>query len=167
MGSILDIAADWNDNTNAQWRKGTRFAGATEVYDLMGNPGYQANQDDGSITLIEAQQPWIVSKTWEALFDALADPPGGEVFAFQGVIGEDGTASLYPLVRTQGIPDEVSEVGDYQLQIQASSGEVLFSNHFGQVGATSLFQLLTPYTPGLTGWSCSKASSSYLNSSAA
>ena len=115
----------------------------------MGNAGYFWDDASNDLRYDTTQQSWVVWSTWKHLFDALVDPPGEEVYFLQGVIDDDGNVSLLPLVQMQGIPDESSDEGYYQLQIQSSSGDVLYSTYFGQMGKIGLFNLLMPYTPGM------------------
>ena len=150
-GQIFDIPSDYKATKAmgpaANWQK-IGYRGASAIYDLMGSAGYYLAQNGEDLVFEEMQQSWVVYKTWHSLFNALKDPPGEEIFFVQGVIGMDGLVSLNPLVQMEGVPDAQVDEGDYEVQFLDSSGNVLYSKHFGDSTKPGLFDLRGPYTPG-------------------
>ncbi|MCJ7433172.1 MAG: fibronectin type III domain-containing protein, partial [Anaerolineales bacterium] len=107
------------------------------------------NENGKDIETEKDDRSWIVPKTWNSLFKALADPPNEEIFFVQGVIGTDGLVTLNPLVQMGGLPEDPTIEGEYELQIQSSAGETLYSTRFGYAAKPGLFDLHLPYTPGM------------------
>ncbi|MFN2151541.1 MAG: hypothetical protein ACK2T5_08095, partial [Anaerolineales bacterium] len=155
---IFDIPSDYQipkmtggDRTktvNSQW--GASFGSTTSgITDLMGNAGYYLHENGKDVVAESHNRSWVIPKTYISLLDALADPPDEEIFFVQGIIGMDGFVSLNPMVQMEGLPDEPSTAGEYELQIQSSAGEILYNTRFGSAAKPGLFELHIPYTPGM------------------
>jgi hypothetical protein len=150
-GRILDLTGNLGSkepSSRTNMRK-SGLGGVSELYDLMGNAGYHQDAVDNSIQHDSYQQSWVVFKTYNSLLQALKDPIDESVFFVQGVIGLDGLVHLDPVVQTIGIPTEPSTAGDYELQLRASDGNVLYSTRFGYLTKPGLFNIQLPYTAGL------------------
>jgi len=126
------------------------WGGIVALMDFMGNPGYdEPKEGGGPIIWNGIHDAWTIKETWNDLFDALGDPPDKEVFFIQSVIGVDELVTLYPVVLMDGLPDEPSTDGEYELQILSSSKEVLYSTRFGSASKPGLVNLYLPYTAGV------------------
>jgi len=121
----------------------------TSMFDFMGNSGYWYDEAHNQIMWSQEQGAWTILETWDALFDALEDPPDEEIFYIQSVIGVDGLVTLNPVVLMDGVPDEASIDGEYELQILSSSQEVLHSTRFGSASKPGLVNLYVPYAAGV------------------
>ena len=150
-GQIIDLSENLGkkDPGSRKNMKNSGLGGVTEMYDLMGNAGYYLDTVNDSIQYSSYQQSWVVFKTYNALLQALKDPDDEAIFFVQGVIGLDGMIHLDPVIQTTGLPTEPSTAGDYELQLQDSAGNVLYSTRFGYLTKPGLFNIQIPYTPGL------------------
>jgi len=150
-GQILDLSENLG-NKDPSSRKNMQnigLGGVTEMYDLMGNAGYYLDTVNDSIQYSSYQQSWVVFKTYNTLLQALKDPVDEDIFFVQGVIGLDGLVHLDPVIQTIGLPTEPSTTGDYELQLQDSGGNILYSTRFGYLTKPGLFNIQLPYTPGV------------------
>jgi len=128
--------------------KSVGWAGITKLFDFMGNAGFD-NTGGKTIYFNNEHDAWTIKETWDDLFDALEDPPDEEIFYIQSVIGVDGLVTLNPVVLMDGVPDEASTDGEYELQILSSSQEVLHSTRFGSASKPGLVNLYVPYAAGV------------------
>jgi len=156
-GQIFDIPSDYQNPKRTgsgriapldySWNKS--FLGAAGIFDLMGNAGYYLHDNGKEIVVESHQQSWVIYETYNSLLEALKDPSNEDIFFVQGVIGLDGLVNLNPMVQMDGIPDEPTTEGDYELQLLDSGGSVLYSTRFGYSTKPGLFNLQLPYTPGI------------------
>ena len=157
-GQVFDIPSDYqipkmtyggrDKIVNSRW--GSSFGSTTSgITDLMGNAGYYLHNNGKDVVAESHNRSWVIPKTYMSLFDALADPPDEEIFFVQGVIGMDGLVTLNPVVQMGGLPDEPTTVGEYELQIRSTAGEILYNTRFGYAAKPGLFDLHLPYTPGM------------------
>ena len=146
---IRFVPADWNDVSWIRWRDvfgdntgklqalvdtGKGYNGR-EIYDVMGNAK-------------GAQRSWIWLPTYHLLFEELKDPPGSDMLAVRGRVWEADRVSLNTVYLADGLPDAVSESGDYELQLRSSAGEVLYGTRFGSRDAALPFAVRVPHMSG-------------------
>lgn len=110
------------------------------VYDIMGSA-------EG------AQRSWIDKETYAFLLGAMADPPDSQVIKVQGLVNENGSIQLGPVWVMDGLPDTANQEraaldGEFDLQLQSGSGEVLSSTKFGALGISFPFSFSLPVKPG-------------------
>lgn len=145
-GQIFEIAKDFKDSSHTQWKQGfnSSYKNEINVVDFMGN----AEGNLGGFM----RMAWVIPETYTHIFGKLADPPGMPILMVQGVVKEDYSIGFSPIWQMKGLPDMVSEQGEYLLELLSSTGQALYSTrfsiHYGKPDAAPIFSLKVPFLPG-------------------
>ena len=153
---IYNIPSNRSDPSQLQWIGA--FGGNVKNYQKLVDSGRKYNAPMDVFGLMgnargAGQKSWIDPDTYHHLFDKLKDPPGDDVLLVQGLVNENFDVILEPTWSMPGLPDPVSDVGDYTLQLISSNGDVLYETRFGEKytapNSVLPFFIQIPWIPGI------------------
>ncbi len=91
---------------------------------------------------------WYNYQTWSALFGELEETTTGLVYLIKGEINLEGEIWFEAVRLVEGSAAE-SGVGEYEVQMLTSGGDLLFSTSFNPDGQTGAISLSLPYQAGV------------------
>ncbi len=153
---IYSVPSDRTDPSQLKWIGA--FGGNVDNYQRLADNGRKFNSPMDIFGMMgnargAGQKSWIDPESYHHLFDKLKDPPGDDVLLVQGLVNENLDIILEPTWVMSGLPDPISEMGDYTLQIISSFGDVLYETQFGEKftvpNSVLPFYIQVPWMPGI------------------